>query len=150
VEPRYENSALFRYVVYSHDCDRLRRNAGKAIDRRREAARSDEAEGCKLVGMVRGTKLWAGECTATPELKAGTPAKEPSPTSFPGDSEGIATAIIRNLCSITTNQAAIIKLLRVINRYVGNLPLLPAALTSSINQPHCGRGDWPYGYQQLV
>jgi putative SOS response-associated peptidase YedK len=27
-----------------------------------------------------------------------------------------------NLCSITTNQAAIITLFRVINRYVGNLP----------------------------
>ncbi|OKO72306.1 hypothetical protein AC629_38220 [Bradyrhizobium sp. NAS80.1] len=39
--------------------------------------------GCKLVGTVRGTKLWAGECTATPELKAGTPAEESSPTSFP-------------------------------------------------------------------
>ncbi len=30
-----------------------------------------------------------------------------------------------NLCSITTNQAAIIALFRVINRYVGNLPPMP-------------------------
>jgi putative SOS response-associated peptidase YedK len=30
-----------------------------------------------------------------------------------------------NLYSITTNQAAIIALFRVINRYVGNLPLMP-------------------------
>ena len=29
---------------------------------------------------------------------------------------------MRNLCSITTNQAAIIALFRVIHRYVGNLP----------------------------
>jgi hypothetical protein len=28
--------------------------------------------GCKLVGTVRGTKLWAGECTAAPELRTGT------------------------------------------------------------------------------
>jgi hypothetical protein len=28
-----------------------------------------------------------------------------------------------NLCSITTNQAAIIALFRVVNRYIGNLPL---------------------------
>jgi hypothetical protein len=30
-----------------------------------------------------------------------------------------------NLYSITTNQAAIIALFRVINRYVGNLPPMP-------------------------
>jgi putative SOS response-associated peptidase YedK len=30
-----------------------------------------------------------------------------------------------NLYSITTNQAAIIALLRVVNRYVGNLPPMP-------------------------
>jgi putative SOS response-associated peptidase YedK len=30
-----------------------------------------------------------------------------------------------NLCSITTNQAAIIALFRVMNRYVGNLPPMP-------------------------
>jgi hypothetical protein len=29
------------------------------------------------------------------------------------------------LYSITTNQAAIIALFRVVNRYVGNLPLMP-------------------------
>ncbi|SDJ53962.1 hypothetical protein SAMN05216338_105337 [Bradyrhizobium sp. Rc2d] len=40
--------------------------------------------GCKLVGMVKGTKLWAGECTAAPELRTGTPAEESSsPTSVP-------------------------------------------------------------------
>jgi hypothetical protein len=33
-----------------------------------------------------------------------------------------------NLYSITTNQAAIIALLRVINRYVGNLPPMPGVL----------------------
>jgi putative SOS response-associated peptidase YedK len=30
-----------------------------------------------------------------------------------------------NLCSITTNQAAIIALFRVMNQYVGNLPPMP-------------------------
>jgi hypothetical protein len=30
-----------------------------------------------------------------------------------------------NLYSITTNQAAIIALFRVINRYIGNLPPMP-------------------------
>jgi putative SOS response-associated peptidase YedK len=32
---------------------------------------------------------------------------------------------MRNLYSITTNQAAIIALFRVMNRYVGNLPPMP-------------------------
>jgi hypothetical protein len=45
--------------------------------------------GCKLVGTVKGTKLWAGECTATPELRTITPAEESSP-SVP-DAAGGAT-----------------------------------------------------------
>ena len=37
--------------------------------------------GCKLVGTVKGTKLWAGECTATPELRTGTPSEESGPSA---------------------------------------------------------------------
>jgi hypothetical protein len=33
-----------------------------------------------------------------------------------------------NLYSITTNQAAIIALFRVVNRYVGNLPPMPGVI----------------------
>jgi hypothetical protein len=44
--------------------------------------------GCKLVGTVKGTKLWAGECAAAPELRTGTPAEESSPTSVPGAAGG--------------------------------------------------------------
>jgi hypothetical protein len=36
--------------------------------------------GCKLVGTVKGTKLWAGECAAAPELRTGTPSEESSPS----------------------------------------------------------------------
>ena len=36
-----------------------------------------------------------------------------------------SASAICNLYSITTNQAAIIALVRVINRYVGNLPPMP-------------------------
>ena len=33
--------------------------------------------GCKLVGTVKGTKLWAGDCVAAPELRGATPTPEP-------------------------------------------------------------------------
>jgi hypothetical protein len=33
--------------------------------------------GCKLVGTVRGTKLWAGDCAPAAELRGTTPADEP-------------------------------------------------------------------------
>ena len=37
--------------------------------------------GCKLVGTVKGTKLWAGDCTAAPELRGAAPQPEaPAPT----------------------------------------------------------------------
>ena len=34
--------------------------------------------GCKLVGTVKGTKLWAGDCAAGSELRGTTPAAEPA------------------------------------------------------------------------
>jgi hypothetical protein len=34
--------------------------------------------GCKLVGTVRGTKLWAGDCEAPSELRGTTPGAEPA------------------------------------------------------------------------
>ena len=33
--------------------------------------------GCKLVGTVKGTKLWAGDCAAGPELRGTTRTPEP-------------------------------------------------------------------------
>jgi hypothetical protein len=39
--------------------------------------------GCKLVGTVKGTKLWAGDCAAAPELRGATPSavpEAPAPT----------------------------------------------------------------------
>jgi hypothetical protein len=32
--------------------------------------------GCKLVGTVRGTKIWAGDCVGTSEIREATPAEE--------------------------------------------------------------------------
>jgi hypothetical protein len=34
--------------------------------------------GCKLVGTVKGTKLWAGDCAAPSELRGTIPAAEPA------------------------------------------------------------------------
>jgi hypothetical protein len=34
--------------------------------------------GCKLVGTVKGTKLWAGDCAAASELRGATPTDEPA------------------------------------------------------------------------
>ncbi len=39
-----------------------------------------EPTGCKLVGTVKGTKLWAGDCVAS-ELRGATPATESKPLS---------------------------------------------------------------------
>jgi hypothetical protein len=37
-----------------------------------------EPMGCKLVGTVKGTKLWAGDCVAASELRSAAPAETPS------------------------------------------------------------------------
>jgi hypothetical protein len=33
---------------------------------------------CKLVGTVKGTKLWAGDCLSPPELRDTSPMAEPA------------------------------------------------------------------------
>jgi hypothetical protein len=40
-------------------------------------ARPPAPIGCKLVGAVRGTKLWAGDCAPSSELRGATPPDEP-------------------------------------------------------------------------
>jgi hypothetical protein len=40
-----------------------------------------EPIGCKLVGTVKGTKLWAGDCTSSDDLRGTTPAEETQPLS---------------------------------------------------------------------
>jgi hypothetical protein len=39
--------------------------------------------GCKPVGTVKGTKLWAGECIAAPELRTTTMPEDKAPTPSP-------------------------------------------------------------------
>jgi hypothetical protein len=41
-----------------------------------------EPMGCKLVGTVKGTKLWAGDCAAPSELR-GTSAEPVAPAPAP-------------------------------------------------------------------
>jgi hypothetical protein len=38
---------------------------------------------CKLVGTVKVTKLWAGDCLAPPELRGAAPTLEPEAPSAP-------------------------------------------------------------------
>lgn len=47
-------------------------------------AASKAPMGCKLVGAVKGTKLWAGDCTDAAELR-GAPAPE---TNLPAAAAG--------------------------------------------------------------
>jgi hypothetical protein len=35
--------------------------------------------GCKLVGTVKGTKIWAGDCADAAEIRGAAPAAETSP-----------------------------------------------------------------------
>jgi hypothetical protein len=38
--------------------------------------------GCKLVGTVKGTKLWAGDCVTSEQLRSSVPAAEASESSL--------------------------------------------------------------------
>ena len=49
-----------------------------ASNKRSAQAKPKEPIGCKLVGTIRGTKLWAGNCVAPSELRGAMPAEAPS------------------------------------------------------------------------
>ena len=44
--------------------------------------------GCTLVGTVKGTKLWAGDCTASDQLGSSMPAANTSEPSSPDPATG--------------------------------------------------------------
>ena len=52
--------------------------APKAGGKPLKQAKPSAPPGCKLVGTVKGTKIWAGDCAAASELRGTTPAAEPA------------------------------------------------------------------------
>jgi hypothetical protein len=42
-----------------------------------------ESVGCRLVGTIKGTKLWAGDCISSTDLRPPAPADVQSPTAEP-------------------------------------------------------------------
>ena len=46
------------------------------------------AMGCKLVGTVRGTKIWAGDCTDAAGLRGAAPTAETASPSLPEQAVG--------------------------------------------------------------
>ena len=134
MEPRYEDSALLRYVAHSHDCARSRRNNCKAADRQLEAVRSDEAESAGWLQARRngqGNEALGGRMYGDAGAKnryAIRRVRSVGPRRGGRDhAEGSAVTLqfMCNLYSITTNQEAIRALFRVVNRYVGNLAPMP-------------------------
>ena len=51
-------------------------------------AKSKQAVDCKFVGTVRGTKLWAGDCTAPDQLRSSLPAAESNAPSLQDQATG--------------------------------------------------------------
>jgi hypothetical protein len=58
--------------VYAQDASKLPTGGGKSAARIKPKA----PVGCTLVGTVRGTKLWAGDCTAPDQLRGSAPVTE--------------------------------------------------------------------------
>src|SRR5689334_9167145 len=58
--------------VYAQDASKPPTGGGKSAARIKPKA----PVGCALVGTVRGTKLWAGDCTAPDQLRGSAPVTE--------------------------------------------------------------------------
>ena len=59
--------------VFAQDASKFPTAGGKSAARMKP-----KAVGCTLVGTVRSTRLWAGDCTAPDQLTSSVPATESS------------------------------------------------------------------------
>jgi hypothetical protein len=55
----------------------------KAVKKPAAQAKPQAPMGCKLVGTVKGTKLWAGDSVAASELRGAAPMVDTAPASPP-------------------------------------------------------------------
>jgi hypothetical protein len=60
----------------------------KAANKPAVQAKPKAPMGCKLVGTVKGTKIWAGDCMDTGELRGPSPSAEVDPPSLPAAAAG--------------------------------------------------------------
>jgi hypothetical protein len=73
--------------VYAQDASKPPTGGGKSAARMKP-----KAVGCTLVGTVRGTKLWAGDCTAPDQLRASLPSAESNAPSLQDQAAGAVPA----------------------------------------------------------
>ena len=66
---------LLVVAVIGFSADVCAQNAPKVGNKTLAQVKPKESIGCKLVGTVRGAKLWAGDCTGS-ELRGTIPATE--------------------------------------------------------------------------
>jgi hypothetical protein len=66
---------LLVVAVIGFSADVYAQNAPKVGNKTLAQVKPKESIGCKPVGTVRGTKLWAGDCTGS-ELRGTIPATE--------------------------------------------------------------------------
>jgi hypothetical protein len=62
--------------------------APKADKKPAAQARPGAPIGCKLIGTVKGTKIWAGDCVDAAELRGAAPSAEVAPPSPPAAAAG--------------------------------------------------------------
>jgi hypothetical protein len=55
----------------------------KASKKPAAMAKPQAPMGCKLVGTVKGTKVWAGDCVDAAALRGAEPSAEVAPPSLP-------------------------------------------------------------------
>jgi len=65
-------------LILAFSVSSFAQTAPKTAKKPSAQARSQPASGCKLVGTVKGTKLWAGDCIAPEQLRSSAPATDPT------------------------------------------------------------------------
>ena len=72
------NLGLAILLIFALTGSSFAETTAKAAKKSLAQAKSQPAPGRKLVGTVKGTKLWAGDCVAPEQLRSSVPATEPT------------------------------------------------------------------------
>jgi hypothetical protein len=75
--------ALAGLIVFLFATSAFAQTPPPKIAKPRAQAKPSAPMGCKLVGTVKGTKLWAGNCVDAAELRGAAPTADVAPKSLP-------------------------------------------------------------------
>jgi len=84
--------ALLVLIIFCISVNAFAQAPPPKADKSQAQSKPQTPMGCKLVGTVKGTKIWAGDCTDAAGLRGAAPTAETASPSLPEQAAGAIPA----------------------------------------------------------